>query len=484
MRILTLLHRWWGIVFCLFFAMWFASGIVMHFAPFPTRSEADRFAGTAPIDLTRLLHGPAQAVAASGIGDALRIRLVQRGDGPIYLVTGPSGEKALRADDLGDGGVHSERQALVIGIDDAVRRGLKPAKAGIDAIAYDQWTVSGEFDSHRPLYRMALNDGPGTELYLSSTSGEVVLHTARRERLLNYFGSIAHWLYPTELRHHRAWSQMMWWLSLLALTGSILGLVLGMARLCLPSSRVKSPDHGWKAWHYGFGLVYAPFILIWVFSGWLSMDDGQLFSGGATPMEIKAIAGAAGWETLPPGDEMRDIREGAKEVEWFALGSRIYRRERTGLDQQRVIRADAKRELSLQDRAFLQPDEINFAIKGLARDCTTASVVGVDDNYAVNPTIRHAPVFRAICGDAWFDIDGAGGALLQKLDPSRRAYRWLFGGLHTLDFPALTSLPLLRASIIVALCLCGLAFSLTGVVIAARRLRISIERGPPASFRD
>jgi hypothetical protein len=473
MRGLTLLHRWWGIVFCLFFAMWFASGIVMHFAPFPTRSEVDRFVGTAPIDLAHRLHGPAQAVAASGISHALRIRLVQRGDGPVYLVIGPSGEKALRADDLGESGVHSERQALLIGVDDAMRRGLNPANASVEAISYDQWTVSGEFDSHRPLFRVALNDGPGTELYLSSMSGEVVLHTARRERLLNYFGSIAHWLYPTALRHHRqAWSQMMWWLSLLALTGSILGLVLGMARLCLPTLRARSPYHGWKAWHYGFGLVYAPFILSWIFSGWLSVDDGQLFSGGATPAEIQTITGVPAWDALRP-DEIQGVQDGVKEVEWFALGSRIYRRERTGIDQQRLIQADAERDLSLPERAFLQPDDVNFAAKGLSRKCTAASAIGADDNYAVNPIMPGAPVFRTICGNDWFDIDGASGALLQKLDSSRRAYRWLFGGLHTLNFPALTSRPLLRTTIIVALCLCGLAFSLTGVVIAWRRLRLA-----------
>src|SRR4029079_11520978 len=39
MRLLATLHRWWGVAFCLLFAMWFASGIVMHFVPFPARSE-------------------------------------------------------------------------------------------------------------------------------------------------------------------------------------------------------------------------------------------------------------------------------------------------------------------------------------------------------------------------------------------------------------------------------------------------------------
>ena len=39
MRLLAILHRWWGVTFCLLFAMWFVSGIVMHFVPFPARSE-------------------------------------------------------------------------------------------------------------------------------------------------------------------------------------------------------------------------------------------------------------------------------------------------------------------------------------------------------------------------------------------------------------------------------------------------------------
>ncbi len=50
MRALILLHRWLGVAFCLLFAMWFATGIVMHFVPFPALTETERFAGLAPID--------------------------------------------------------------------------------------------------------------------------------------------------------------------------------------------------------------------------------------------------------------------------------------------------------------------------------------------------------------------------------------------------------------------------------------------------
>jgi hypothetical protein len=57
-----------------------------------------------------------------------------------------------------------------------------------------------------------------------------------------------------------------------------------------------------------------------------------------------------------------------------------------------------------------------------------------------------APVYRIVCGTVWFQADGANGAPLETLDASRRAYRWLYQALHTLDFPALSVRPLLRNS--------------------------------------
>src|ERR1700743_3032579 len=97
MRALATLHRWWGVAFCLLFAMWFASGIVMHFVPFPARSER------------------------------------------------------------------------------RVPRELEALRGKGERIDYDQWTVAGGFDRDRPLTRIKLDDGVGTEIYLSAASGHIVL---------------------------------------------------------------------------------------------------------------------------------------------------------------------------------------------------------------------------------------------------------------------------------------------------------------------
>src|SRR4051794_9484680 len=95
LRPLTVLHRWLGVAFCLLFAMWFATGIVMHFVPFPALTEAGRIAGLAPVDPSGIAHGPGAAAIASRVKNALCVRLLQRSDGPVYLVSNASGVEAL-----------------------------------------------------------------------------------------------------------------------------------------------------------------------------------------------------------------------------------------------------------------------------------------------------------------------------------------------------------------------------------------------------
>src|SRR3984893_3537452 len=112
MRPLVLLHRWLGIPLAVLFAMWFASGIVMHFVPYPALTEAERLGGIAPLALLALAHGPREA--ASGIGPGARVRLLQRPDGPVFLVSAASRLVALHARDLGDAAVRSAQGALAI----------------------------------------------------------------------------------------------------------------------------------------------------------------------------------------------------------------------------------------------------------------------------------------------------------------------------------------------------------------------------------
>ena len=468
LRMLVVTHRWLGIVLGPLFAMWFASGIVMHFVPFPQLDESERVAGLAPLRLEGPIHGPADAVIALGMTDALRVRLLQRADGPVYIVSGVLGSTALRASDLASASLPSSPLALVIGADYAAQRGMRaPDSAKITLIDYDQWTVAGRYHRHRPLYRLALDDEVGTEIYISSKTGEVVLDTTRWERGWNFVGSVAHWIYLPQLRSNpELWSAIVWWLSLVALVSVLAGAILGIVRLRIDGTRRISPYQGMHWWHHVLGLSSLIFVTTWIFSGWLSMDDGRLFSTArASNADIAAVSGAPPWERLTD-EELRRIDSSAREVEWFAFDGKLFRREITGQNSQRLAEIGD----SGPERQFLSLAAVRPIALRLGTACGDPAEVSRADNYAIGSIMRESAVYRIACGDVWYDIDAANGALLQKSDSSRRAYRWLYRALHTLDFPALAARPMLRTVLIVSLCAIGLLFSLTGLVIGCRRL--------------
>jgi len=474
MGAIVLSHRWLGIAFCLLFAMWFTTGIVMHFVPFPSLTEAERFAGLAPVDRAEAKIAVADAVAASGIADATRARLIQRSDGPVYIVSGPSRVRAVRASDGGDASVTSTDVAAAIARGHAHGRGLDTAPGRtVSRSDYDQWSVPDGFDRHRPLFRVALGDAAGTEVYVSSRTGEIVLDTTRSERAWNWAGSVLHWIYPTILRSNwTLWDRVVWTLSLLALLAALLGAVLGIVRLRMRGAVISSPYRGWLALHHLIGLTATAFVLSWIFSGWLSMDHGRLFSRGQlTAAEAGVVHAVPDWRAASSLDR-RPIAPSVREVEWFAFGGEVYRRDRADLARQILIRAgDASRD---GQSGFLSAGDVQDLTVRLATGCLAPSAVADRDDYPAQSIVPGAPVYRSRCGDLWFDIDGANGRVLQRLDASRRAYRWFYSALHTLDFPILMAHPHLRDVLIVGLCALGLAFSITGIVIGWRRLRLSL----------
>jgi hypothetical protein len=86
-RALIVVHRWLGVAFCLLFAMWFATGIVMHFVPFPALTETGASMGSHRLRYA-VKYDPAEAVAASKLTNVTRVRLWERTDGPAYVVSG------------------------------------------------------------------------------------------------------------------------------------------------------------------------------------------------------------------------------------------------------------------------------------------------------------------------------------------------------------------------------------------------------------
>ena len=134
---------------------------------------------------------------------------------------------------------------------------------------------------------------------MSSVTGEVVMQTTRRSRVLAYLGPVPHWLYlPVLRRNGPLWSQVVIVVSALGCVACLSGLGVGLWRMSIGrryrrgGRATLSPYAGWLRWHHYAGLAFGVVTFTWTFSGLLSMDPlPQLSTGGATQQQRHAVAG-------------------------------------------------------------------------------------------------------------------------------------------------------------------------------------------------
>ncbi|QOZ36847.1 PepSY domain-containing protein [Bradyrhizobium sp. CCBAU 53421] len=471
-RWLYVVHRWIGIATCILFAMWFISGLVMMYVAFPRLTDSERLAALPVIPWDKVQVGPDRAMAIAGAEQYPRdLRLSMMDDVPVYRVTGWKGAAVTISAIDGrviDGITPDQALAVARHHPHAVRPQL------LDTVTRDQWSVTARFDPLRPLYLIGLGDTDGTELYVSSRSGEIALDTTRRERIWNWLGSIPHWIYPTVLRKDGPlWRDVVLWISGVCLVVAVTGFWIGILRLRLTrryADGAVSPYRGWLAWHHIAGLVGGIFVLTWMFSGWLSLNPGGAFSGRGLTREI--AVGYSGHDTPDIAARLQSPPSvSTVEASFVWIGGRRL-----------MVLDDRSGRRSLADPATGAPrtltqDEIVAAARGAMPAAAMLSVRQLDEADAYWYTLHHArelPVLRVAFDDpvhTWLHISPVTAEILDRSDDSRRSYRWLFNALHSLDFPLLLRASPARDVVVWLLSAVGTIISISGIVLGWRRLR-------------
>jgi hypothetical protein len=119
------------------------------------------------------------------------------------------------------------------------------------------------------------------------------------------------------------------------------------------------------------------------------------------------------------------------------------------------------------------PDLARAAMPGVpVRDSTWLTEY---DGYYYNPSgTRSLPVLRVRYADpqeTWLYVDPATGSIAQRSEKVTRLRRWLYQGLHSLDFPFLYFRRPLWDIVVIVLSIGGLVLSATTVTPAWRRLK-------------
>ena len=429
---LIVLHRWLGTGFCVLFAMWFLSGIVLAYWDYPVVSDRDRQEHARPIDISRVRLTPEQAYAKLQLDGPPSSAILLMFDGrPAYRFDG-----ALVYADTGEPQTDFPPELTRRIAGEWASR--PPGAASLRVLeSPDQWTVSGEFAPLRPLDQYSWPGGD--QVYVSEVTGEVVQATTRASRLGAWFGAIPHWLYFTLLRENgRLWSRIVIWASGTGAVAAAIGLIIGIW-ITLPLRRV--PYAGQKRRHAMLGLIFGLFACTWAFSGMLSMEPFA-FSAGPERLadRIERALHGGGFKTLEEA-----YQPGARIVDFNALDG--------------------------------EPERILAAVRQAVAPASMVETRVVTRYEAYYLDRHHQHPLPALFvrlndpGDSMFYIDPAAARMVEAYDSASRWNRWLYHGLHSLDLPWLYAHRPAWDIAILALLAGGTWLSITSLVLAWRVLK-------------
>lgn len=491
-------HRYLGIPLSLIFIVWFFSAFFMIYTGGMPRitpeMEAD---GLPPIDFSQVRLSPGEAAQLAGV-DAEQARLRSILGRPVYLLG--ENRPVLVAADSGD----------LLGepdIDEGAQLASDFLQIPVDQFRFlatvteaDQWTLSNQREL--PLYKYAVDDGLGTEVYVSPAYASVSVYTTQQSRLLAWLGTIPHWLYFADLRLNQPlWYNTVVWLAYAGCALALLGLVLAAVkwRRSKPFRLSQAiPYRGILRWHYILGAVFGVFTLTWIFSGLMSMEpwDWTNASGVDVDPDLYRADGLR-LDRFPSMDHVRWAEytsHDIKQVEFLRVLGTPYllasysvpgdagSSKRDRLHQPYYINGQSAAQ-SLLINADTGRRQTGFPVPTLMARLesavTDAAVTdfevlpAYDDYYYSRQGQLPLPVLRVKFDDparSWLYIDPARGEALALVHKYSRVERWLFSGLHSLDFAFwYHKRPLWDLGVILLLC-GGLGISLLGFYLGVRRL--------------
>ena len=503
------LHKWLGVTLALLFLMWFMTGLVLYFVPFPELTQFERLIALKPIKAPPNCCVTAQQAADQTGLVFSEARLGMLGEIPVWRLLGQP-ISAPNRDPLWHV-IDAQSAKLVAPLSPEAAKAVAETFSGrravsVQAIDRDQWTVPQGLNPFRPLLRVEMDSPDGLELYVSPAAGEVVRDTRREERFWNWLGAVPHWIYFTELRRYpEAWHNVVVWLSIPGVILAVTGIVLGIWHLFLNQVRWIPYRRFWMKWHHIGGLVTAIFTLTWIFSGLLSMNPFGVFSPKvAMPTEQTKWAGPPSDVSLNPVRALIEAQEKlpdleVKEIDVLRIAGQTWYRLRTSTSQA-LVRADGRQlntgQVSTDQvkapvlLATLPDETVQASLRFLRNESAQISapvisrIHAYDDLYYARemnsntPFKRPLPVWRA----QWSDgvaiyADPASGRLVLRADTSTGWQRILYNGLHSFDFAFLLSRPWLRNILVVVLSLLGIALCITSCVIAWRVLFKKVKVG-------
>ncbi len=447
---------------------------------FPYLQEDERLSKISPLSVQQVL-APQYVVPAEDIGSVESLKLLMLRDRPIYQWEVDGVPYQAHADDGTEVSKVSKEEAeeIVRAFD---QKDYQVAQ-NESSLEMDQWTVRTRFVPYLPFHKITVADHQGLTFYVSSQTGEVMQRLDNVDKMWAWLGAIPHWIYFRDLRVDTPlWRVVVIYLSGFGILMSVSGLVMGIIRL---KYRKKQPlkfspyKKFWFKWHHYTGFVFGLIVCTWIISGYFSMNPSSWSPSTSLSSEEAAI-----WKgdrrSLFMTDSLLDLsllykKEVPKEIKFDHLDARPIAVAQYGDRSTQSMYLDSLQLFTLGEQEVRQ-----LIRKFNSSEVKDISLLNQYDAYYYSKWNRkNLPVWRVSMQDdqqTLYYIDPNKASVEMKYIKLNRFSRWIYQGLHSLDFPALLQRRPLWDIVVIILMLGGTAVSITGVVLTWKWLKRSFRK--------
>lgn len=475
------LHRITGTIVSLFFFMWFVSGLVLIYHPYPkaTQEQKNERMDALPASLPDI-----QAIL-SRISDldknikSLDIRSFQnqtlfsvKTKDSLYVICADSNEQV--------------KPITTHTFNNILKKWVNAPIVKVDTlIEREQWVLYSWYEKELPIYRYYFDDKEKHQLYLSSRTGEVLQFTDKDQRFWAWLGSIPHKFYiPSLRRNTNTWTNSLTIGGVIALIAALSGMYLGIYavyRKYKVKQKIGSPyKKHWYKWHHILGLIFGIFLATFAFSGAMALQripQWAIKTHGDYRVSSSQLRG----KRLSIDQYKLDYRSLVKEypdikmIQWSHFQNLPIYNVVVG-DTEICIDASSSEIKELN----LSQSQIEKAVQDVHTENTLKSVTLIneyEEYYLSRKRGLVLPVYK-------IEVDNADNSLyyidpktgdFKYLNKSRKAKKWIFSALHYLNIKYLVERPVLWSIAIWILCLGGAYVSFSGVWLGVKYIRRKVK---------
>lgn len=483
MKFFKSLHSVTGTVIAVFFFMWFFTGLVFIYHPYPRldKKMANHYSENIKKDSLR----PVSYYTDSLIKDTVKsISVSQKFGQTIFKISTADSTYKLCADTT-----IKEKKVNFNDAEAVAAKWLKEKPVRVDTLRKrEQWILYERYNRAMPIYKYTYDDKDKHELFISGKTGEVQQLTTRKQRIWAWLGAIPHkFYYPCIRRDVDIWETVITIGGILCLLAALSGFVHGIYIQTKTARRKHKFTIPYKKpvykWHHLLGLIFGIFLIAWGLSGIFSMKKVPKW---LVPYEKNYSMFADDiWEkdSLPVCAYKLDYRKvidaypDVKQIEWRTIsGKPVY----DIISDSNEIFIDAS--YSVPRKLCIKADAIESAMHKIygKNVSVRVEIMNEYDEYYMASYDNHPPlpVYKAT-------VDNKDGSVYyistdsdycRYFNTNKKVRKWLFSGIHYLNIRCIASHPILWHTCIWILCVGGMIVSFTGVILGIKYTRRKLKK--------